>query len=656
MNRSRSPVSGTTIRGRYASEFGFVDLRQSRGSGVPRAQHSSPGGRGPVAHHPSYEDPSINQFGTPLAASHRRRENHSARGRSSHLGSEADLSIGPVLPRQPPITADSRDISQVYRRKNRGEHRAGLTYSSSQRMAHHPDDFYDETPVVDFNSQLPYYATAGHHRRALHTSEERRRHRTVVMSADHLMSPTKRSHHKPQAMVDAPPLANTVRLHEDEAIRAAAASPYQQSVRASTVVSSRRGLGSSFTMPVGVERPAPSSPRPADLVMERRDTVMRAAETSRSAGWSARVGTFGKAGGQEYDAGYSSRDGPRMPDDHDDSGDDVDAELVHLPPRPQEELEMKRAAAERSHKAVGASTPWPFHPDMDVPLSLLLQRGVSIYDHRDLSGYHMHHAFLADIGFAKGGSTLVKYPRRSGMPHERHVAIEMMPVETGDAAFLVWRSHSQAVAYIDRIPLAHLVGITPDDRSGSFSRFIADKMSAEAKQRALRRLAKPLDAISMPSPLPHYSVQLTGLDTDMVGATAPGTMLVGPTLEDDRRQLLPRTQCFSLWFVNPRTKEARSIDLLAPQPQVWVRWIDLIHGIVAINNVSVMPGMAEEDRRADDEGDAAQLSSASARAPMSLDGSAGRTDEMMRYAVAMLERDVVGVQTDDHATPSRYSE
>lgn len=468
-----------------------------------------------------------------------------------------------------------------------------LSYSDQHRGT---GNVYDETPYIDFNSVYPYYATSGHLRRG---QTDRAHGRTATHALGHtgggspLATPTKRSRHVPQPMDDAPDVfAPTVRVDDEShlLLRTAAISPYHQSVSARQPDSGNR-LRVSFRDAAGKDRPPATSPRPADIARTQRSQLRRELNDEDEA-WVRSAGR------------YAHIDPARAPGlrrnslqlDHDSSGDDQDAELVALPDPPEVEAERALRAAAEPRRPV-ATTPWQFHPDMDVPLSLLLQRGVSIVYHQGLLDYHMHPAFLADVGFVKNGTTIVKYPRTVGAPHNRHVAVEMMKVGGGDAAFLTWRQHRSSTAIIDRVQLAHLVGVTVGaDASSAFGRFRADPTSERGRKRAMERWQRPHDATHVPSPLPHYTLDLATPDTTMVGATAAGSTLRGPTIEDNRKSLVRCDLCFTLWFVDPRTREARSVDLAAHRRAEWARWVDAMRGIIAINDVRVAAGMTDEDR------------------------------------------------------------
>jgi hypothetical protein len=478
-----------------------------------------------------------------------------------------------------PRTEPRRKISCVYKRKG---------WREASRRAHTED--VREPQYFDFNQPLAYYATLGHGR-------------GVYSAMGPLETTEKRSHHVPLPIED-PPVVDTYRGYAEAY---GETTPYYRSIA--------RAHESGLRPPVGSDRPSRSSPRPADIAAElQRSTRSRLASPNR---WAHDVGRFSTARGARRGGSLVLSDEPL---DHDDSGDDRDCTLTELPPHPAEEAAQAETRVERD--VTTFAVPWPFHPAMDVALSLLLQRGVSIYDHENIIEYHMHPRFLADMAFAKSGSTLVKYPRRSGAAHERHLSIRLMNVDGGDAAMLVWRQHAAATGMIDCIPLAHLVGVTTAaSHSSAFTRFVADPQSRSEMMRAARRLAKPRDSYSNPAGM-H-----TQLDSDMVAAAPEGTMIVGPTVEDARKQLIPRKQCFSLWFVNPATKEARTVDLAAYHAATAVRWVDVMSGVVAVNSVTIMP---------DDHGtDVTRHSSMSAnRRDLS---NVSRTDTLMAYAFSRLE-------------------
>jgi hypothetical protein len=599
-----------------AAEFGFVDLRRHTPTSPPYGSLGSP-----AATRTMFRDVSAT---TPSWTGRASEKPVAFAPETSGLDLSAHGLDDEGRPRM------RHRISEVY--KGKPSRAPGGNPLSPAARSVGVSAWADGDAVIDFNADLPYHSTEGHHRRSLNEASRNNSAKSLLVS-----------HHQPQPMRDAPAFAPTVRAHV--AYDMPSRNPYLSSVHAATRLNAHTPT---FSSPVGIERPNPQSPRPSDVTREiNRSLHDRSGAVTRNM-WASSVRPSTRYRAQRSNSLVPDS---TVPNDHDESGDDQDAELV-VPPLPEVEAQekqrelLKGTGLRASQPARGPTVPWQFHPGMDVPLSLLLQRGVSVYRHQSLLEYHMQPEFLNDIQFAKAGTVLVKFPRGRGMPHERFMSVTLMDVGGGKAAFLTWRQHAAARGIIDRVPLSHLVGVTHDDRSSAFTRFIADPKTIREKNKAFRRLQKPFDSIANPA------AKHTELDSTMVAAAPEGTFLVGPTIEDSRRELVPRRLCFSLWFVNPRTREARSLDVASYHEGTWAKWVNVMRGIVAVNSVTTVPGMDEEDRRelpnanepsmsAEDRFDSVARSVATRdeELPRLLEiaGGLSRTDELMAHAFEVLE-------------------
>lgn len=573
-----------------------------------------------------------------VATTHARTAQRSQRVAASHARTTVAAS-----PRQHPLydahaahaAEGPQRVSGVYKRKVR-------TLGARRHLTHYHArhgtiaDFQDDTPLIDFNSPYPYYNTVGTSNRAAYRRE---RDRSIdPQPMEPLAGQVKRSHHVPQPMDDAPPLANLVVVDDPASLRRSMnTTPYHKSVlHAAYDTQQSQGVvhATSFTSPVGTQSPKVGA---RDPLLESTQRMRRQASErkgNKALSWANDVGGFTASPNARRMLGTrvdSTDDAAR-----DDSGDEQREVATgqyeytfKLPVHPEEEERerQEQAALERlggtsaasvlrgtrstnksntsggsrAHGSGGLldSVPWQFHPAMDVPLSLLLQRGVDIYAHQELIEYHMHPELLNDLHVLRAGSTVVKYPRSArGVPHERFVYVDVARVGGGDAAFLVWKVHANAHLPIDRVPLTHLVGVTSDDSSSAFGRFVVDSGAARAKA-AKRGGMSPVDTLSSPSSMPHHTIASTGLDSQWAAAVEDGEMLYGPTLEDTRRALVPRRHAMTLWFVDTRTGKCKTIDFATYQLATWVRWINAMRGVIAINStrVGTMPDAGDDDDR-----------------------------------------------------------
>ena len=133
------------------------------------------------------------------------------------------------------------------------------------------------------------------------------------------------------------------------------------------------------------------------------------------------------------------------------------------------------------------------------------------------------------------GTYLVKYGRQ-GPPHERFVAMRVMPDAQGRRQqYLVWATHAEAQSIQERLPVSFLVGVTKGPLTLNFRRHL----------------------------------------------TGPA-LLNGPYHGSDRA-LLPTDFTFSLIFDDGGTIQ-RTVDLLALDSQTFRCWILVCEYFAAINN------------------------------------------------------------------------
>mgnify|MGYP001562828496 CR=1 FL=1 len=263
---------------------------------------------------------------------------------------------------------------------------------------------------------------------------------------------------------------------------------------------------------------------------------------------------------------------------YDDSGDEAErtdmfrkgatslplVPVIQLPPHPSAAVfGLDRTAALKSASGSllpsSAPPPWQLHPHLKVPLMLLQARGVDLEEHGQLIAYHLHPALLNDCGRLSQGSYFAKYPSSTyGCPHRRYFFISVMHFETNHAEpMLIWKTHRDATAITDAIPLAWLVGVSVgSDKSPVLSKF-------------------------------HHSKY-----TDA---------LVGPRGEDAERTLIPRSLGMTLWFVD-RVREqqrARAVGDAAAKPTYRTvdvattsradveLWVTCLRGLIVMNSVEI---------------------------------------------------------------------
>ena len=211
-------------------------------------------------------------------------------------------------------------------------------------------------------------------------------------------------------------------------------------------------------------------------------------------------------------------------------------DIAPLPPYPDEDRPVvPENLLPPSDYSAAKELDWESHPSSAIVLALLRERGIVLPHHNRVVRYHMAIGFLDYLSVVQAGAYFVKYKRANAAPKERYMRVVM---DEGEP-FLVWTLHDQSYQLIDRVPLAHLVGVSANIKSAAFRRHLVSQ-----------NLIKGCHA-------------------------------------GQHRPRLPTNGALTLWFWDNKSRKPRSVDILTTSMATHMLWKKTFDAILSVNSTSV---------------------------------------------------------------------